>query len=71
MRLPLWVRLVRQGDRITGYMSSDGENWEQVGQSLKVPMKPTIHAGLAVTAGNRDGSQHTTGYFSEVEVTGK
>jgi VCBS repeat protein/PKD domain-containing protein/FG-GAP repeat protein len=48
---PGWVRLVRRGNVITGFWSTDGANYVPVG-SLTMPMNPTIFAGLAVTSHN-------------------
>ena len=48
---PYWVRLVREGNTFTGYMSADGENWEQQGTSpIDVDMAGPVFIGLAVTS---------------------
>ncbi len=50
---PAWVRLVRApGNLFTGFYSSDGSNWIQVGSSATVPIGNSALAGLAVTAHN-------------------
>ncbi len=64
---PYWVRLVRSGDTLTGYESSDGGAWNQVG-SATVAMATDVYIGLAVTAHN-DGTLCTTD-ISNVAVTG-
>jgi regulation of enolase protein 1 (concanavalin A-like superfamily) len=46
-----WLRLVRQGNIFTGYVSSDGVTWTQVGTAT-IPMAVSINVGLAVTAHN-------------------
>jgi len=51
---PYWVRLVRSGDTLTGYRSSDGSGWSEVG-SATVSMATDVYIGLAVTAHN-DGT---------------
>jgi regulation of enolase protein 1 (concanavalin A-like superfamily) len=48
---PYWVRLVRSGNTITGYVSSDGVNWTQVGSDT-FSMASTVYIGLAVTSHN-------------------
>jgi glucose/arabinose dehydrogenase/regulation of enolase protein 1 (concanavalin A-like superfamily) len=48
---PHWVRLVRVGSNFTGYRSSDGSNWIQVG-TTSVNMTGTVYVGLAVTSHN-------------------
>src|SRR5690606_13542541 len=45
-----WLRLTRNGDQFTGYVSPEGENWTHVG-SATIPLGPSLLAGLAV-AGN-------------------
>ena len=46
----VWVRLVRTGDTIRGYKSSDGVKWSQVGSST-VSMAANIYVGFAVASG--------------------
>ena len=48
---PCWVKLVREGDTFTGYKSSDGHVWSQVG-SATVTMNADAYLGLALTAHN-------------------
>jgi regulation of enolase protein 1 (concanavalin A-like superfamily) len=43
----IWLRLERKGDRFTGYVSSDGENWYRVGwvdMPVEAPIQVGIHA---------------------------
>jgi hypothetical protein len=49
---PYWVKLARAGDSFTGFVSSDGSAWQQVGSSVAVPMATNVLAGFAVTAHN-------------------
>jgi fibronectin type 3 domain-containing protein len=61
-----WVKLIRSGGSVTGFESSDGINWVQVGAA--VPMAGgTIFIGLAVTAHNNFTS--TTASFDHVSIT--
>jgi len=48
--IPHWIRLTRNGDSFTAEHSTDGENWEQVGDPAVVTMDQTIYVGLAVSA---------------------
>jgi uncharacterized repeat protein (TIGR03806 family) len=64
--VPYWVRLVRAGDRITGYASKDGTNWTRV-DSIAVPMNKTVYAGLALTAHNN--SELNSALFDHLTVT--
>jgi glucose/arabinose dehydrogenase len=64
---PYWVRLVRSGSTFTGYASSDGVAWTQVGSDT-VPMGTNGYVGLAVTAHNN--AALCTATFSNVSLTG-
>jgi hypothetical protein len=50
--LPVWFRLQRQGDKLTGYQSSDGIAWYAVGNS-SLPAGSALEAGLLVGAGGK------------------
>jgi hypothetical protein len=66
---PYYARLVREGNTFTGYLSADGENWEQQGDSsIDVAMTDPVLIGLALTSHNVD--QATSAEFSEVSFTG-
>ena len=43
---PYWVKLVRSGNTITGYRSSNGSTWTEDG-SVTIAMGSTVYAGLA------------------------
>jgi ABC-type transport system involved in multi-copper enzyme maturation permease subunit len=47
---PLWLRLVRSGDTITGYESADGTTWTRVGLVTLAGLPRTIQAGLFATS---------------------
>ena len=64
---PYWVRLVRSGSTLTGYKSSNGSSWTQVG-SASISMASSVYVGLAVTAHN--DSTLATATFTDVSVTG-
>jgi uncharacterized repeat protein (TIGR03806 family) len=46
-----WVRLERRGNKFTGYRSTDGVKWTRLG-SATLSLPPTIHVGIAVSAGD-------------------
>jgi chitodextrinase/regulation of enolase protein 1 (concanavalin A-like superfamily) len=65
VRAPYWVRLVRQGNVFTGYVSANGSTWSAVGtQTLALPA--TVHVGLAHTS-HRVGVLGNAG-FANVEL---
>jgi len=63
---PAWVKVVRDGDDFSGYYSTDGLNWTQIGQSETVTMPTTALAGLAVTA--HDDSLLNASAFANVLI---
>jgi hypothetical protein len=59
---PLWLRLVKQGARITAFQSLDGSDFEQIGEPQDFGSLPGVtYAGIAIAAG-RDG-QYTRATF--------
>lgn len=63
---PYWVKLVRSSSTFTGYASSNGSNWTQIG-STTASMASSVYIGLAVTSHN-DGTL-STATFDNVSVT--
>jgi len=49
--IPVWLKLVRTGTKVTGYTSTDGTTWTTVGTAT-VTMATSIVAGLAVCSHN-------------------
>lgn len=49
---PYWVKLTRNGNKISGYIASNGVNWVFVG-SETINMASTVYVGLAVTGYSR------------------
>ena len=60
-----WLKLVRTGDLVTGWLSADGIEWMEVG-SIVIPMSPDIIAALAVSS--HSFSVVNTAIFDEVAV---
>lgn len=48
-----WLRLVRDGDRFTGYRSADGNRWEKI-HEVQVSMGQEVYIGLASSAHNKN-----------------
>ena len=64
-----WVRLVRSGDTITGYLSSDGVNWTKHGSVTAImdsSRDSTVYVGLAVCSA--DNSVLNASAFDNVSV---
>jgi ABC-type transport system involved in multi-copper enzyme maturation permease subunit len=81
---PRWLRLTRDGDKVTGYDSADGTHWTQVGAVTLSGLPSTVQAGLFATSPNNvtysaslgNGSNLmnptvATGVFDHVSQTGK
>ena len=62
---PFWVKLTRVGDTLTGYISADGQVWQQRGQ-MTVAMTPNVLIGLCVTSHKNDTA--TTAKIDSVRV---
>jgi phosphatidylserine/phosphatidylglycerophosphate/cardiolipin synthase-like enzyme/regulation of enolase protein 1 (concanavalin A-like superfamily) len=63
---PRWVRLVRNGNTISGYESSNGSTWTLV-TSQTIAMGSTVYVGLAVTSHTTAAA--TTAAVANVSVT--
>jgi len=65
---PVWLKLKRSGDQFTGFVSSEGHNWQVVGMTTVVMRHDvSIVAGLAVTS--HDTGALNTSTFDHVLVT--
>ena len=69
---PRWLRLTRAGDTITGYDSSDGTNWHQVGSTDLAGLPRTVYVGLFATSPMTSGGSATqaTASFDHLAVGG-
>jgi regulation of enolase protein 1 (concanavalin A-like superfamily)/uncharacterized protein (DUF2141 family) len=63
---PYWVRVVRSGNTLTGYQSSDGATWVKV-DSVSISFTGRVYIGLALTAHNNTALNTST--FDNVSVT--
>lgn len=61
-----WVRLVRDGNRITSFKSTDGIAWTEVG-SLTANLPTTCYFGIAVASGSL--AEPATASFSQISVS--
>ncbi len=51
--MPYWVKLVRAGDKLTGYESADGKAWTQTGAAT-VKLPETVHIGLVASSHQKE-----------------
>jgi hypothetical protein len=55
---PVWLKMLRRGNAVAGYKSSDGRNWKFAG-SQTVAMTGTAYFGVAVSSGSATGLNTT------------
>ena len=65
---PQFVKLSRSGNTITAEYSSNGSNWETLGDPLLMPMLSEIYIGLCLTSHNTD--ETCIAEFSDVNLSG-
>jgi len=65
---PYWVRLDREGNAFSAYLSPDGETWTQAAETVTVNMADPVLIGLALTSHN--DAQVTGAAFSNISSTG-
>ncbi|MGC9451648.1 MAG: Ig-like domain-containing protein [Oceanipulchritudo sp.] len=61
--VPVWLKLVKSGNLITGYRSSDGINWIEVGNRV-LDMPDPVYMGLCITSHNDGAISTATGTFA-------
>ncbi len=62
------VKLVRVGNQFSGFYSTDGANWIQVGSTQTIDMGESIQAGLAVSSWSANAV--CTATFQDVTING-
>jgi ABC-type transport system involved in multi-copper enzyme maturation permease subunit len=73
---PRWLRLIRTGDTITGYDSTNGASWARIGAAHLARLPATVHVGLFVTSpvsfqGSSNGAPtRATATFDHVTLNG-
>ncbi|HON93352.1 MAG TPA: discoidin domain-containing protein [Sedimentisphaerales bacterium] len=64
---PYWVRIDRSGATFTGFVSSDGKSWSQVGTTV-IPMTDPVLIGICVTS--HEAGVERTFQFEGISATG-
>lgn len=65
---PLWVRVSISGTSASGYYSTDGHSWSQIGSTVKIPRNRTVSDG-GVIANSRGSFEYGTAIFDEVSFS--
>jgi ABC-type transport system involved in multi-copper enzyme maturation permease subunit len=58
---PRWLRLTRSGDTLTGYASTDGTHWTEVGTAHLAALPSTVQAGLFAASPDYNEANQTFG----------
>ena len=66
---PRWLRLVRDGDTITGYDSADGTHWTLAGTATLPGLTSTVQAGLFAAAPSNGNTATATGVFRRIGLS--
>jgi len=65
---PYYVKIVREGNNLSGFVSPDAENWTQLGDAREVVMEDPVLIGLAVTS--HDAANTVVAQLSDITITG-
>ncbi|MBU5593781.1 hypothetical protein KQI76_01240 [Amphibacillus sp. MSJ-3] len=68
--IPYWLKLVRDGNEVTGYASPDGETWTKVGEKT-IDFDENVYVGFAVDAAKNTNEidNYNTAVFSDISTT--
>ena len=64
---PTWIKLVRSGSTFTGYQSTTGVDWVQIGTAQTITMAQNVYIGLGVTS--RSTSATSTATFDNLSIS--
>jgi RHS repeat-associated protein len=67
LNAPCWLKLVRQGNFISPYTSSDGVNWNSMANPLPFTMQSNVYIGLGVT--DRNLTSTVTAVFDNISIS--
>ncbi|RKX41248.1 MAG: hypothetical protein DRP64_11560, partial [Verrucomicrobia bacterium] len=65
LRYPIWLKLRRQGSMFSGYYSSDGQNWTQIGTATP-PLNSSGKLGFGVSS--RNNARIATAVFDRIAL---
>ncbi|HEX5996296.1 MAG TPA: ABC transporter permease subunit [Jiangellales bacterium] len=65
--VPRWLRLTRAGDSVTGYRSTDGADWHEVGTLDVGALPATVEIGLFVSSPEKTTVKRSAGGVSVAE----
>lgn len=65
LKQPLWLRLSRSGESLSGYVSTDGDTWEFVGDA-DITLSSKVLVGAAVSS--RNAAERTRAHFVDYTI---
>jgi hypothetical protein len=65
---PYWVKLVRNGNVFSAYISPNGTSWTQVGGNQTISMATSVYVGLAVSSNDNNNNSLITATFDSFSV---
>ena len=71
-----WLRLIRAGDTITGYDSTDGSDWQKIAAARLPGLPATVNVGLFATSpvtyqnSSAGSATRATATFDHLSLTG-
>jgi hypothetical protein len=74
---PRWLRLVRHGDALSAYDSTNGSSWHEIGSTALMGLPNTVDIGLFVTSpvtyalSSQGNTTQATARFDHVTVQGR
>ncbi|MGW0533861.1 ABC transporter permease subunit [Streptomyces sp. NPDC003032] len=66
-----WLRLTREGAVLTGYESTDGRSWDELGRARLDAVSGPVEAGLFVASPTEETRERKFGNVSLTEVTSR
>ena len=66
---PVWLKLARAGNNFSGYYSTNGSVWTQVGLVQTISMPASVEGGIALTA--HTDATYGMSTFDNVSITGQ
>jgi regulation of enolase protein 1 (concanavalin A-like superfamily) len=64
---PIWLRVVRGGDKLSGYTSADGNTWSLVSSQI-VTMDSQVFLGMAVSQQDPKNGYFSDAIFSDLSI---
>ena len=64
---PVWLKIIREGQKFRGYFSMDGAAWKRIGVTDTLGIPTDVVIGIALTSHNPDDSTHAV--FDNISIS--